>query len=345
LNGVRGSNPRHAGQPASTKDVLSRRQLLSFVTGAAAQPLCFRTARAQTYPSRHVRLIVPFPPGGASDPVARVLANRLTEVWSQQVVVENKGGAGGNIGALAAVQSIPDGYTLFMSSSFVAINPFLYRSLPYDPIADLAPVTRLTAYTNVMVVPNSSPARSVREFIELAQSRSAQLSFASPGVGTVQHLCGELFKHMAGVELTHVPYRGGGPALNDLIPGRVDVMFATLPSALPQIRGGTIRALAVTSASRVSFVPDVATVAESGVPGFDVDDWHALFVPAKTPADIASKIHDGVADALAYPAVKHRLDELAIVPAPSTPAELASFIKSEMAKWGPVIREANIQPE
>jgi tripartite-type tricarboxylate transporter receptor subunit TctC len=323
---------------------MRRREFIAIVGSAAAVawPLL---AHAQLYPSRYVRLIVPFPPGGASDPVARVLANRLAERWGQQVVVENKGGAGGNIGALAAVQSVPDGYTLFMSSSFVAINPFLYRSLPYDPLADLAPITRLTAYTNVMVVPNFSPARSVREFIELAQSRSAKLSFASPGVGTVQHLCGELFKHMARVELTHVPYRGGGPALNDLIPGRVDVMFATLPSALPQIMAGTIRALAVTSASRVPFVPGVATVAESGVPGFDVYDWHALFVPAKTPANIAGKIHDGVVDALAYPAVKQRLDELAIVPAPSTPAELAAFIKSEMAKWGPIIRDANIQPE
>ncbi len=340
---MRASNP--GGVTCSDQGLLSRRQLLSFVTGAAAQPLCSRVARAQSYPSRHVRLIVPFPPGGASDPVARVLANRLAEIWGQQVVVENKGGAGGNIGALAAVQSAPDGYTLFMSASFVAINPFLYRSLPYDPAADLAPVTRLTAYTNVMVVPNSSPARSAREFIELAQARPAKLSFASPGVGTVQHLCGELFKHMAGVELTHVPYRGGGPALNDLIPGRVDVMFATLPSALPQITAGTIRPLAVTAGSRVSFVPDLPTVAESGVPGFDVSDWHALFVPAKTPVDIANRIHDGVVDSLAYPAVQHRLEELAIVPMPSTPAELARFIKSEMEKWGPVIRDANIKPE
>jgi tripartite-type tricarboxylate transporter receptor subunit TctC len=196
-----------------------------------------------------------------------------------------------------------------------------------------------------MVVPNSSPARSVREFIDFTKSNRGKLTFASPGTGTVQHLCGELFKRMAGIEMTHVPYRGGGPALNDLIPGRVDVMFATLPSALPQIQGGTIRALAVTSATRAPFAPNLPAVAESGVPGFDVSDWHALFVPAKTSIEIVRKIHDDAVNALAYRAVKQKFEELAVVAVTSTPAELATLLKSDMEKWGPVIKDAGIKPE
>ncbi len=324
---------------------ISRRQVLRLVAGTAALPAIRHIARAQSYPSRFVRFIVPFPPGGATDPVARVLANRLSEVWGQQVVIENKGGAGGNIGAQAAVQAAPDGYTLFISTAFLAINPFLYRSLGYDPIVDLAPVTLLTSFANVMVVPNSSPARSVREFIEHAKSNRGKLSFGSPGTGTVQHLCGELFKHMTAIEMTHVPYRGGGPALNDLIPGRIDVMFATLPSALPQIQAGTIRALAVTPAARVPFTENLPTIAEAGVPAFDVSEWHALFLPAKTPIDIVRKVHDDVAEAIASPSLKQKFAELAVVGVSSTPANLAVYLKSEIDKWSSVIKGANIKPE
>jgi tripartite-type tricarboxylate transporter receptor subunit TctC len=266
-----------------------RRQFLHMAAGAVALPAVSRIASAQAYPTRYVRLIVPFPPGGATDPIARVLANRLSEVWGQQVVIENKGGAGGNLGAQSAVQSAPDGYTLFISAAFLAINPYLYRSLGYNPIADLSPVTRLTAFANVMVVSNSSPAKSVREFVDFAKSNRGRLTFGSSGNGTVGHLCGELFKRSSAIEMTHVPYRGGGPALNDLIPGRIDVMFATLPSVLPQIQGGTIRPLAVTSAARVPFAANLPTIAESGVPGFDVTEWHALFMPAKTPGEIIKK--------------------------------------------------------
>src|SRR6266576_2734532 len=271
---------------------LPRRRFLYLGAGAAALPALSRIARAQIYPSRYVRLVVPFPPGGGGDALARPLANRLSEVWGQQVVIENKGGAGGNIGAQAVAQSAPDGYTLFIATSFLATNPFIFPALGYDPITDLAPVTRLTAFTNVMVVPNSSPAKSVKEFVEHARTKAGVTTFASPGTGTIQHLSGELFKRMAGIALTHLPYRGGGPALNDLIPGRVDVMFATLPSVLPQIQSGTIRALAITSAARVPFAPDIPTVAESGLPGFDVSDGHALLMPAKTPVEIVRKVHE-----------------------------------------------------
>jgi len=323
----------------------SRRNFLHLAAGAAGLPILFHPARAQAYPNRYVRLVVPFPPGGSTDPVARVLANRLSEVWGQQVIIENKGGAGGNIGAQAAAQSAPDGYTLFIGTSFLATNPYLFTSVGYDPIADFAPVTRLTAFTNVIVVPNSSPAKSVKEFIDHAKTNRGKITFASPGTGTIQHLAGELFKRVAGIELTHVPYRGGGPALNDLIPGRIDSMFATLPSVLAQIQSGTIRAIAVTSASRVPFVPNIPTVAESGLPGFDVSDGHVLFVPARTPAELIRKVNRDVVDALAHPPVRQRLDELAVVGVASTPAQLAAYLKSEMKKWGAVIKDANIKAE
>jgi len=322
-----------------------RRKFLHLAAGAVAMAVMSRVAWAQAYPNRYVRFIVPFPPAGSTDPVARVLANRLSEIWGQQVVIENKGGAGGNIGAQAAAQSAPDGYTLFIGTSFLATNPYLFSALGYDPIADFAPVTRLTAFTNVIVVPNSSPAKSAKEFADHAKANRGKITFASPGTGTIQHLAGELFKRVAGIDLTHVPYRGGGPALNDLIPGRVDSMFATLPSVLPQIQSGAIRALAVTSAARVPFAPNIPTVAESGWPGFDVSDGHVLFMPARTPAEYVRKVNADVTAPLAYPPVKQRLDELAATVATSTPEELGTYLKSEMAKWGAVIKDANIKAE
>src|ERR1700687_486062 len=199
---------------------LVRRHVLQLAAGTAALPFMPSVLRAQAYPNRHVRFVVPFPPGGASDPVARVLGNRLSEIWGQPVVVENKGGAGGNIGALAAVQSPPDGYTIFIATNFLATNPFLYPALGYDPLTDLAPVTRLTNFTNVLLVPNSSSVTSIKQFIDRAKSNPGKVTYASPGAGTIQHLCAELFKRSAKIELTHIPYRGGGPALNALIAGR-----------------------------------------------------------------------------------------------------------------------------
>src|SRR5476651_1254201 len=279
---------------------LPRRQFLQLAASACALPFVPFAAHAQTYPNRVVRFIVPFPPGGASDPVARVLGGRLSEIWGQPVVVENKGGAGGNLGALAAAQSPSDGYTIFIATNFIATNPFLYPALGYDPLTDLAPVTRLTNFTNVLLVPNSSPATTIKEFIDHVKTNPGKVSYASPGIGTIQHLCAELFKRTAGIELTHVAYRGGGPALTDLMGGRVDVMFATLPSVMAQIQAGTVRALAVTSATRVPFAPNIPTVAESGLPGFDVTDGQCLFMPGKTPLEYIKKVHDDVVAALAY---------------------------------------------
>ena len=322
-----------------------RRRFLQLAAGASALPFVASAANAQAYPNRYVRFLVPFPPGGASDPVARVLGGRLSEVWGQQVVIENKGGAGGNLGALAAAQSPPDGYTIFIATNFIATNPFLFPTLGYDPLTDLAPVTRLTNFTNVLLVPNSSSVTSIKDFIAYAKANRDKVTYASPGAGTIQHLCAELFRRTAGIEMTHVPYRGGGPALTDLIAGRVDVMFATLPSVMAQISGGLVRALAVTSATRVPFAPNIPTVSESGLPGFDVSDGQCLFMPGKTPPEMVKKVHDDVVAAVEYPAVKQKFVEINVLTVTSTPEEVTTYLKAQMAKWGAVIKDANIKLE
>jgi tripartite-type tricarboxylate transporter receptor subunit TctC len=324
---------------------VSRRDILQFGAGAAMLPLLREIAEAQTYPTRYVRLVVPFPPGGSADPVARVLANRLSEMWGQQVVVENKGGAGGNLGAQAVATAAPDGYTLLIASGFIARNPFLYSSSGYDPVNDLAPVTKICEFTNVMVVPNSSPAKTVKEFIDYANANRGRITFASSGTGAEPHMSGELFRSLAGLDMTHVPYRGGGPALNDVIPGRIDVYFGTMPSVLPLIRSGQLRGLAVTSAKRSPFAPELPTIAEAALPGYGVSAWYGLFVPAKTPPEIVATVHDAAAGALAFPAVKQRLADIAATAVSSTPAEFKALIRSEMELWGPIIRAANIKGE
>jgi tripartite-type tricarboxylate transporter receptor subunit TctC len=320
--------------------MLHRRHLLGLTAGAVLSPGLLRGALAQAWPKRSVRLIVPFAPGGSTDAVARIVGNRLSEVWGQQMVVENRGGGASNIGHQEVVRSEPDGHTVLIASMPLAVNRFLFPSLGYDPVADLAPVTLICTYPNVMTVPNSSPAKSVQEFI--AYAKANKLTFASSGNGTSVHLSGELFKRMAGIEMTHVPYRGGGPAVNDLIPGRVDVMFNTIGTALPLVRGGQLRGLAVTTAERFFTAPDMPTVAESGVPGFDVSSWFAFFVPAKTPRAVVDRIQADTAAALAEPAIKGRIQNLGIKVASSTPEQLAAHLKSEMEKWGPVIKAAGI---
>ncbi len=314
-----------------------------FFGRAASAQATTQTWSTQTWPARFVRLIVPFVPGGATDVIARVIANRLSEVWGQQVVVENRAGAGANIGAQAAAQSDADGYTLYITSVPHATNRFLYASLNYDPIADFAPVTLICMQPNIMVVPNSSPAKSVNEFITHAKANAGKISYGSGGIGTSVHLSGELFKRLTGIEMTHVPYRGSAPALQDVIAGRLDLIFDNVTPALPQIKGGNARGLAVTTAKRVPAVPELPTIAEAGVPGFDVSSWFAFFVPAKTPAPIIEKMHKDVVAALAHPSVKERLEPLGAALVGSTPGELGAFLKSEMDKWGPLIREAKIK--
>ena len=282
--------------------MLGRRRFIALGGAALAAPAFPRAARAD-YPTRFVRLVVPFPPGGAVDNAARIIAARLGEVWGQQMVVENRGGAGGNIAAQAVLQAEPDGYTVYICSIGHAINRFIYPNLGYDPVADFAPVTLMCLYPNIMAVPNSSPHRTVQSFIAAAKAEPGKLSYASSGIGTSLHLAGELFKRMAGVNLTHIPYRGAGPALNDLIPGRVDAIFANFPSTLPYVQNGQVRGLAVTTLARQPEVPELPTIAESGVPGFDVSSWFALFVAARTPPDIVAKLHRDTVAALHHPGV------------------------------------------
>jgi tripartite-type tricarboxylate transporter receptor subunit TctC len=323
--------------------MITRRCLLQ-VSTASLLAAGATAAHAQAWPNRFVRLVVPFPPGGGTDSVARILANRLSEAWGQQVVIENKGGAGSNLGAEAVARSEPDGYTLLIGSLPLAVNRFLYSSLSYDPVADFAPVTLIAVYPNLMVVPNSSPAKTVNEFVAHAKANPGKITFASSGTGTSTHLSGELFKRMTGIEMTHVPYRGVALALNDVIPGRVDVMFNTMAGVLQQVRTGQLRGLAVTSAQRFATAPDLPTVAES-VPGFDVTSWYALFAPAKTPANILRKLNADTVAVLAEPATKDKLEKTGVLVQSSTPAELAARLKAETELWGPVIKAAGIKPQ
>ena len=326
--------------------MLNRRHFVGLAAAAVAAPsILVSRALGADWPVRLVRVVVPFTPGGSTDLTARLVSNRLQEVWGQSVVVENKPGAGGNIAADMVAHSDPDGYTIFIVGPGLATNQFLYPSLSYDPVGDFAPVTLLITQPNLMCVPNSSPAKSVKEFIAYCNENKGKVTYASSGNGTTLHLGGELFKRMAKVEMTHIPYRGGAPAINDLIPGRVDVIFDNMPSILSHVKAGSLRGLAVTTKDRVAVVADIPTIAESGVPGFDVFSWFGFFVPAKTPPDIVARINADTNAALAHASVKSRFEELGATPKGSTPAELAAFLKSEVDKWGPVIQEAKIRVE
>lgn len=325
--------------------MLNRRRFVGLTAAAVAAPsiLSSRAAGAD-WPVKSVRVVVPFTPGGSTDITARLVSNRLQELWGQSVVVENKPGAGGNIAADMVAHADPDGYTIFISGPGMATNQFLYPSLSYDSVADFAPVTMLITQPNLMCVPNSSPAKSVKEFIAYCNDNRGKVTYASSGNGTTLHLSGELFKRLAKVEMTHIPYRGGAPAINDLIPGRVDVIFDNMPSILQHAKSGSVRALAVSTKERVTVVPEIPTIAET-VPGFDVFSWFGFFVPARTPQDVIARINADTNAALVYAPVKSRFEELGANPKGSTPAELAAFLKSEIDKWGPVIREAKIRVE
>jgi tripartite-type tricarboxylate transporter receptor subunit TctC len=324
--------------------MLNRRRFAGLAAAAVAAPSILSSrASGADWPVKSVRVVVPFAPGGSTDITARLIGNRLQDVWGQSVVVENKPGAGGNIATDMAAHSDPDGYTILIVGPGLATNQFLYPSLSYDPVGDFAPVTLLITQPNMMCVPNSSPAKSVKEFIAYCNENKGKVTYASSGNGTTLHLSGELFKRLAKVEMTHIPYRGGAPAINDLIPGRVDVIFDNVPSIVSHVRSGTLRGLAVTTKERIAILPDMPTIAESGVPGFDVFSWFGFFVPAKTPQDVIARINADTNAALAHASVKPRFDDLGAVPKGSTPAELAAFLKSEIDKWGPVIREAKIR--
>ena len=326
--------------------MIGRRRLLALAAAAPVLALS-RTAGAQApslgWPNRFVKLVVPFTPGGGIDGIGRILGARLSEMWGQQVVIENKPGAGGNIASEFVARSAPDGYTIYITAAGLAVNRYLFASINYDPLADFAPVTLICLFPNMLVVPNSSQLHSVSDLLALAKINPGKVTFASPGHGSSPHMSGELFKYLAKVDLTHVPYRGASPAYTDVIAGRVDCTFAVMASALPLVQSGQLRALGVTTGARVAAAPEVPTIAEAGVPGYDTSSWFAFFVPAKTPPEIIRKMHADTVAALAEPQVRAKLDALGVVVVGSTPEQLGTHLKAEMERWAPVIKAANIK--
>ena len=323
--------------------MLTRRRFTRLATASALLPAIGGTAAAQNWPNRVVRLVVPFTPGGGIDGVGRIIGARLSEVWGQQVVIENKPGAGANIGIEFAARAAPDGYTMLITAGGLTVNQYLFPSINYDPLADFAPVTLICMFPNLLVVPKDSRFKSVGDILAAAKANPGKLTYASPGHGSSPHMSAELFKYMAKVDITHVPYRGAAPAITDLVAGRVDMTFAVMASGLPMVEAGQLRALGVSTAKRQETAPEVPAIGEAGVPGYDTSSWFALVVPAKTPPDIIRKMNADTLRVLAEPAVKARLDKLGVIVVGSTPEALGAHLKLEMAKWEPVIRAANIK--
>jgi tripartite-type tricarboxylate transporter receptor subunit TctC len=296
-------------------------------------------AAAQGYPTRPIRLVVPFPAAGTTDILARAAAQKLTEAFGQAVVVDNRPGAGGNIGSDLVAKSAPDGYTLLMGTVGThAINPSLYSKMPYDHIKDFVPVVLVAGVPNVLVVNPALPVNSVADLIKLAKDKPGTINFASSGSGTSIHLSGELFKTMAGVDMMHVPYKGSSPALTDLIGGQVQIMFDNLPSSLPQIKGGKLRAVAVTSMKRAPALPDVPTINESGLPGFEASSWFGILAPAGTPAPIVARINAEVNKWLQSADAREKLLGQGAEAAGGSPEQFAAYIRSETEKWAKVVK-------
>ena len=301
---------------------------------------------AEDYPAKPVRFVVPFAPGGTTDVLARLIGEKLSVSLGQQFVIDNQAGAGGNIGTAQVAKAEPDGYTILMGTVGThAINQSIYPRLPFDPIKDFAPVTLVATVPNVLVVNPEVLVHSVAELIELAKAKPGELNFASSGNGSSIHLSGELFKSMTGVDMVHVPYKGSGPAVVDLLGGQVEMMFDNLPSSAPQIKAGKLRPLGVTSKERSPTLPDVPTIAEAGVPGYEALSWFGVLVPAGTRDAIVAKLQNEIAKALADPAMRERFAELGAVPVGGTSAEFADLITAETAKWAKVVQDAGIKLE
>jgi tripartite-type tricarboxylate transporter receptor subunit TctC len=313
---------------------------------AAALACAATLSFAQGFPEKPIRFVVGFTPGGPSDILARALGQKLGERWSQQVVIENRPGAGGNVAAEAVARSAPDGYTwLLGNNSILATNQSLYRQLGYDPVKDFAPVSLVALQPNILVVNPQVPANSVMELVSLAKKHPGKLNYASSGSGAAAHLAGELFKTMAGVDLVHIPYKGAQPALTDVIAGQVQVMFATSASVLPFIKAGKLRALAVTTAQRSPSVPELPTVAEAGVPGFEAITWHGVVVPAATPAPLIERLNRDLVGVLRMPDLRERLATLGAEVVAGTPREFADYIAAEIPKWAKVVRDSGARIE
>ena len=314
--------------------------LIYLALSAAALPVL-----AQNYPTRAVRLVAPSSPGGGTDISARLLAPQLTQFLGQQVVVENRPGAGTMIGGEAVARAAPDGYTLLMGISTLAINPAMYKKVPYDALKDLAPISQAVALSNVLVIHPSLPPRNLKEFIAFAKARPGQINFASAGVGTSPHLSMELFLVLANLKMLHVPYKGSGPGVTDLLAGHVPVMMPNMLSAQPHIKSARLRALGVTGTKRAPGADDIPTIAEAGVPGYEAVQWYGVLAPAGTPRDIIAKLHAGVVRALQNPDVRKRLMNDGAEPVGSSPAEFTDYLRAETGKWAKVIKAAGIKPE
>jgi tripartite-type tricarboxylate transporter receptor subunit TctC len=307
---------------------------------------CWGIAPAQAqYPNKPVRLVLPFPPGGGTDTLGRVVGAKLSETLGQQVVIENRPGAGANIGAEVVAKSPPDGYTLLMGNIAHTINVTLYNKLGYDLLKDLAPVSLLASTPNIVVVHPSVPAKSVKELIAVARARPGNLDFASSGSGSSAHLAGELFSNMAGIKMTHVPYKGGGPAVIALLGGQVSVGFATTPSVISHVKTGKLRGLAVTGAQRSPSAPELPTVSESGLPGFEVVGWYGLLAPSGTSREIIARLHSESVKLLKLPDVKERLAATGFEPIGTTPEQFGTYIRSEVEKWAKVVKAAGIRAD
>jgi tripartite-type tricarboxylate transporter receptor subunit TctC len=323
---------------------IPRRRFLHLAAGAVALPALARTAHAQPYPSRPVRIIVPFAPGGPNDIVARALGQWLTEWFGEPFVIENRPGAASNLGTEAVVNAAPDGYTVLLASSPHAINATLYDKLHFEFRRDIAPVAAIMRVPNVMVVDRAFPARSVPDFISYAKANPEKINFASSGTGASNHMSGELFRIMTGIAMTHVPYRSSAPALTDLMGGRVQVMFDAITSTIEHIRADRLRALAVTSATRSDLIPDTPVMIDF-VPGYDVNNWFGLGMPSHTPVEIIDTLNTAVNDGLINSSLQARFAGMGGTPLPGSPADFGKLIADETDKWGKVIRAANIKPE
>jgi len=312
---------------------------------AAATLLCLATGAHAAYPDRPIKVIHGFAAGGGADILLRTIIPAVSENLGQQIIVEYRPGAGGNLAMEAVAKAAPDGYTLLMGTPGLATNPSLYATLPFDPLKDFVPISLVGTVPNVLIVAPSLPVKSVADLIALARAKPGSLNYASPGVGTSLHLAGELFKLDTGTDIVHVAYKGGSQAQTDVMGGQVQMMFNVLPSALPQVQAGTLRALAVTGKTRAESLPNVPTMIEAGVPGYTALTWNGLLAPAGTPPEIVARLNDAIVKAMRSPAMKDLLGKIGQDPAWSTPEEFAAFLREETAKWTKVIRASGIKPQ
>jgi tripartite-type tricarboxylate transporter receptor subunit TctC len=318
---------------------------LAVIAGVMVHAGTAAIANAQNYPARPIRFIAPYVPGGGVDFVARVVAVKLSETIGQQVIVENRPGGGTNIGSELVARAAPDGYTLLVGGVPNTVNAVFFKKLPYDVVKDFAPISQMTTAPNILALHPSLPVRSVKDLIALAKSRRGELTFASAGIGSSNHLSGELFRVMAGIDIVHVPYKGGGAAVTDLLAGQVSMYFGTMPSTVPHVRAGRLRALAVTSLQRSRATPDIPTMAEAALPGFENSAWHGLLAPAGTPSVVIEKLHTEVVRVLRMPETIERMAAQGVDVIGGSPAELAAFIKRDLVKYDKLVKSAGLRIE